>query len=92
MQTPKSQDEVPLAESTRKKSKFSRVTIKDLGASHSDLNTVGFSESSTDIATSSDDTAKIQQEIEETEKANKALEEERLKIERERDRNGKRTT
>ena len=84
VQTPKSQDEVPLAESTRKKNKFSRVTIKDLGASHSDLNTVGFSESSTDIATSSDDTAKIQQEIEETEKANKALEEERLKIERER--------
>ena len=84
VQTPKSQDEVPLAESTRKKNKFSRVTIKDLGASHSDLNTVGFSESSTDISTSSDDTAKIQQEIEETEKANKALEEERLKIERER--------
>ena len=43
----------PVAESTRKPtSKFQRVTIKDIGASHSDLNTVGFSESSTDVTSS----------------------------------------
>ena len=84
VKTPQSGDEVPQAESTRKKTKFRRVTIKDLGASFSDLNTIGFSETSTDIATSSDSTTKIQREIEETELATRKLEQERDKIEQER--------
>ena len=84
VQTPQSQLEVPIAESTRKKSKYSRVTIKDLGASHSDLNNVGLTESSTDATTSSEEASKIQQEIEEAERATKALEAERQRIEKER--------
>ena len=55
-----------------------------MGASHSDLGTIGFSESSTDAATSSEGTTRIHQEIEEAEKATKILEEERLKIEQKR--------
>ena len=75
----------PVAESTRKPtSKFQRVTIKDIGASHSDLNTVGFSESSTDVTSSGESLAKIQKEILETEEANRKLEEERNRIEKER--------
>ena len=84
VKSPESQAGVPLAESTRKKEGFQRVTIKDLGASHSDLGTIGFSESSTDAATSSEGTTRIHQEIEEARKATKILEEERLKIEQER--------
>ena len=83
VKSPESQAGIPLAESTRKKEGFQRVTIKDLGASHSDLGTIGFSESSTDAATSSEGTTRIHQEIEEAEKATKILEEERLKIEKE---------
>ena len=83
VKSPENQADVPLAESTRKKEGFQRVTIKDLGASHSDLGTIGFSESSTGAATSSEGTTRIHQEIEEAEKATKILEEERLKIEQE---------
>ena len=84
VKSPESQAGIPMAESTRKKEGFHRVTIKNLGASHSDIDTIGFTESSTDAATSSEENAKIQKEIEEAEKANEALEEERLKIEKER--------
>ena len=84
IKSPESQAGVPVAESTRKKEGFHRVTIKDLGASHSDMDTIGLMESSTDAATSSEENTKIQREIEETERVTKALEEERLKIEKER--------
>ena len=78
--TLESKTDIPVAESTRK-SKFQRVTIKNIGASFSDLENGNISEST--ITSSSANTDKIKKEVEAAEIARLELDIQREKMEQE---------